>query len=410
MIGNGRALAGIAIGSAVTRAVVAEARTLRAEGSEPLRILGAGAVPNGGIAGSAVTDLEATVESVRAAIREAEAMAGREVESAYVGLPAAHAELAGSRGVVAVSGDEVEEEHLRRVEEVGRAVPVPPDRELLHALVQDYAVDGRRGIRDPLGMTATRLEADLCIVTAASRACQDLRRAVDKAGWRPEELVLEPLAAGLAVLRAEEREAGVVLVEVGGESTDVVVFHGPRIRQLRSIPWGASAVTRDIAKGLGVPAEEAARLKERHGEARREAVDPDDRVELPGPSVGSARRVSRELLAHIIEQRMDEIFGLVYDGLEEDDLLDDLGAGVVLVGGGVRLPGTVELGRSVFNLPVRIGGPGIGLAGPVEAVGGPEFAAAVGLAVYGSGRERGGSLAGAGRVLARVGEWLRDFF
>lgn len=413
MIGGPRCVVGLDVGSTATRAVIAEVRAREAaerrEASGPLRVLGAAQAPNQGLDGTAVTDLEATVESVREAIREAETLAGCEVEGAYVGLPAAHAAVARSRGVVAVSGEEVTDEHLRRVEAVGRAVPIPPDRELLHALCQDYAVDGRDGIRDPMGMTATRLEAEVCLVTAAARPCHDLRRAVDKAGWRPEELVLGSLAAGLAVLRDEEREAGVALVEVGGSHTDVIAFQGPRVRHLRSVPWGAATVSRDIAKGLGIPSEEAEGLKVRHGEARRAGVDPADRVELSGPIMGTARRVSRELVAHIIEQRMDEIFGLVYEGLEEDELLEDLG-GVVLVGGGVQLPGTAELARSVFNLPVRLGEPGLGLLGGEESVRSPRFAAAAGLAMYGSGRERGGSLAGAGRVLARVGEWLRDFF
>lgn len=409
-MGRARCLVGLDVGSTRTCAVIAEAGGGRELEGEPLRVLGVGMAPTEGIERAAVTHLEAAVASVRAAVREAETMAGYEVESAYVGLPAVHARIFGSRGVVAVSGAEVDGDHLRRVEEVGRAVPISPDQELLHALCQEYLVDGHGGIQDPVGMTATRLEAEVCIVTASARSCRDLRRAVDKAGWRLEELVLEPLAAGLAVLGDEEREAGVALVDVGGASTDVLVFQGRRIRQLRTVPWGSSAVTRDISRGLGVPQEEAERLKERQGEARREAVDPDDRVELTGPGLGAPRKVSRELLAHIIEQRLDEIFGLVYDGLEEDGLLDILGAGVVLTGGGSQLPGTVELARSVFNLPVRLGQPGRGVVGVADPFRKPRLAVAVGLAMYGSGRERGGSIAGAGRVLSRVGEWLRDFF
>ena len=410
-LGNGGTVVGLDIGTTMTRAVVAESRPAAdVSGDEPLRVLGVGEAPGGGLKRGVVTHLEATVESVRDAVGEAEAMAGREVETAYVGLAPVHAEVGRSRGVVAVSGAEVDGSHLARVDEVGRAVPVAPDRELLHALCQEYCVDGRDGVEDPVGMMATRLESEVCIVTAASDACRDLRRVVDRAGYRAEELVLEPLATGLAVLRDGERDAGVALVNVGGAGTSLAVFRGRKLLHIASQGWGGDAVTRDIAKGLGISETEALRLKERHGTARRAAVDVTEKLQVSGPSVGSGRSVERELLAHIIEQRMDEVFGLVYEELEDRRLLDGLGGGVVLTGGGVALPETVELARSVFNTPVRLGEPGVELAGATEVAARPWFSTAVGLARYGSLRERGGALAGAGRVLTRVGEWLKEFF
>lgn len=407
---SARVLLGLDVGSTKTCAVIAEVPPSRNGDREPVRILGVGVAPTAGMDRSTVTNLEATSESILAAVREAELVAGREVESAYVGIAGIHTELSRSSGVVAVGGREVDGGHVRRVEEVGRAVAIAPDRELLHAIPQEYVVDGRRGIQDPIGMTATRLESEVCIVTAASAACRDLRKAVDRAGYRPEELVLEPLAGSLAVLGEGERAEGAALVDVGGAGTDVVAFVAGRIRHVRSLPWGANTVTADIAKGLGISAEEAARLKERYGSALRKAVDPSERLEVPGAGAGPPRRISRELLAHIIEQRLDEIFGLVYDDLEEAGVLERLGAGVVLTGGGVCLPGTVELARDVFSLPVRLGEPGLAVGGMAEALRRPRFATGVGLALYGSARERRGGMAEASRLLSRVGEWLRDFF
>jgi cell division protein FtsA len=332
------------------------------------------------------------------------------VESVYVGLAGAHVEVGASSGVVAVGGAEITPDDVERVHEVGRAVVVPPDRELLHAIPQEYAVDGRGGIHAPAGMAGTRLEAEVCIVTADSAACGDLRRAVDRAGYGVDELVLEPLASSLAVLTESEREVGVALVEVGGARSEVAVFADGKIRRLTSIRWGGQAITNDIVKGLGVPLEEAERLKREHGTALTRLADPETRVEVPGPTPGSTRKVSRELLSHIIEQRLDEIFGLVYEDLEEVGLLDRLTGGLVLTGGAVSLPGAVELAQSVFNLPVRQGEPGAELTGLADAVRRPKFAAAVGLALYGKMREarRGGGVAG--RTFARVTDWLRDFF
>lgn len=410
MIALPRYLVGLDVGSTKTCAVLVETRGSGNGADRPLRVLGIGTAPAGGMAGAAVTDLEATVDSIRVSVREAELTAGREVESAYVGIAGLHAAVSRSSGVVAVGGAEVDGEDVRRVEEVGRAVVLAPDRELLHAIPQEYVVDGRAGIRDPLGMTATRLESEVCIVTAASTVCRELRKAVDRAGWRPEELVLQPLASGLAVLRDSEREEGVALVEVGGDATDLVVFRSHKIRHVRTLPWGANAVTSDIAKGLGVSVEEACRLKERFGVARRDGVDPAERIDVSDRSPGAGRKISRELLAHIIEQRVDEIFGLVHDELEEEGLLEGLGAGVVLTGGGIALPRSLELARSVFNLPVRLGEPGEGIDGLADAVRRPRCATAVGLAMYGSAREPRGSLAGASRVLGRIAEFLKDFF
>lgn len=409
MIGGEQIVAGLDVGSTKTVAVVAEC-TPEAGHPSAIRVLGVGLAPSEGVRQEGVTDIEATTDSVGRALHEAELMAGREVESAFVGVAGPHVRSDSSSGVVAISGDEVSRADVERVHEVARAVVIAQDRELLHAIPQSYAVDGRGGIHDPVGMAGTRLETDVCIITADATPCRNLRKAVDRAGYYADEVVLEPLASSIAVLEEREREAGVALVEVGGASTEMAVFLEGRIRGLATLPWGALTVTNDIVKGLGVPQDEAVDLKEEHGAARTELVGGGQKIEVQGPTPGSTRTVSRELLVHIIEQRLDETLGLAYDELHDAGVLGDLGAGVVLTGGGVMLPGCVELAQGVFNLPVRLGEPGQGLGGVADAVRKPKFAAGVGLAMYGAQRRRQRGAGAARRTLGRVAEWIRDFF
>ncbi len=311
---------------------------------------------------------------------------------------------------MAICGREVLQGDVRKVQEVGRAVPISTERELLHAIPQGYTVDHRAGIQDPIGMSGTRLETEICIVTADSSACQDLRKAVDKAGYRVQEIVLRPIATAYAVLEEQERNVGVALIEVGGASTEVAVFEGDRILRLFSIPFGARSVSGDIVKGLGVPPEEAERVKDGYGVALTKLAQPDEKIDVSGPMPAAKRRVSAELLAHIIEQRMDEIFGLIYEDLADQKLMERLGAGVVLTGAGVSMPGTLELAQGVFNLPVRTGEPGVGLSGLADAVRRPKFATTVGLAAYGGQRTRRNGHGPIWRAVRRTNAWLKDFF
>jgi cell division protein FtsA len=357
-----------------------------------------------------VANIEATTESIRAAVRDAEQMAGVEVSGVFAGVGGDHISIDRSIGVTAISGREIMPRDIENVHEVAQAVALPPDREILHVIPQDYMVDGRSGIQDPTGMQATRLESEVCIISAGAVECQNLRKAIDRSGYQVEELVLTPLASSLAVLPENSRISGTALIEIGGASTEVLVFKDERLRLARTIPWGAATVSRDIVKGLGVPIEEAEELKSRYGSAQTRRVDPAEKFEISGPTPGGRREVSRELLAHIIEQRLDEILGLVFDELEARDLLDELPVGVVLTGGGVELDGVVELAQEVFNMPVAKGLPGSGLDGIVEVIRRPEFASAVGLALYGRNRRLDAGAGPVVRALGRVGGWIREFF
>jgi cell division protein FtsA len=408
---NAHIVAGLDLGSTKTAAVIAEVGGDSPDTVE-VKILGVGQARTSGIRREVVTDIEATTDSVRKAVKEAELMAGVTVDRLYTGIAGEHIHGRASTGVVAVGGHEITPKDVERVHEVARAVVIPADRELLHAIPQEYLVDGQGGIRDPVGMAGTRLEAEVFILTRSATAGQNIRKAVDRAGYRIADLVFEPLASSLAVLSDEEKEIGVALVELGGGTTDLSIFHERKIRHLATLPWGGATVTNDIVKGLSLPYGEAARAKERWGVARASMVDPREMFELPGASGGPDRQIARELLAHIIEQRMDEIFGLVAQEIERSGLTEKLGAGVVLTGGGASLEGVTELAESSFASAVRVGLPGDGMRGLVDTIRRPKFATPAGLVLYGARREITagmGGRAGAGTSVNGVIKWMRDW-
>jgi cell division protein FtsA len=404
-------VAGLDIGSTKTCAVIAEIN-LDVRGNAIVKVLGVGQARTGGMRREVVTDIEGTTESVRAAMKEAELMAGANVDRVFTGVAGEYIHARTSNGVVAVGGEEISSADVKRVQEVARAVVVPADREVLHALPQEYIVDHQHGIRDPIGMAGTRLEAEVYIITSSITATQNLRKAVSRAGYRIERTVHEPLATSFAVVADDEKDVGVALVDLGASTTELAIFRDGKMRHLASIPWGGGTVTNDLAKGLSITYAEAEKAKERHGVAFAQLVDPRESVDLPGPGPGTTRQVARELIAHIIEQRLDEILGLVAREIENAGESGKLGAGAVLTGGGAALTGAVDVAQHVFGMPVRVGIPGDGLAGLADSVRRPQFATATGLVLFGAGvvAEQGlGSSFGEG-VAGRVVAWLKEFF
>jgi len=405
-------IAALDIGTTKTCAVIGE---LTGDTQRPpgLKVLGVGQARTSGMRREVVTHIEETTESVKRAVKEAELMAGATVDRVYAGLSGEHIQAFSSSGVVAVGGEEVMPSDVSRVHEVAQAIALPPDRELLHAIPQEYVVDHQGGIKDPVGMAGTRLEADVYLVTSASASTTNIRKAVSRAGYRVQELVLEPLATSRAVLTEDEKEVGVAMVEMGGGTTDLAVFYEGKIRHVASLPFGGLTVTNDLVKGLSIPFAEAQKAKEQFGAAFAQMVDPQETVELPGPSPGQRRHVARELIAHIVEQRLDEMFGLVQDDLDRAGVLDKLGAGIVLTGGTPTLPGTVELAQQVFAAPVRAGRPGDGLTGLADSVALPRFSTVAGLALYGVDRftetGEGASTLTSGLV-TKITAWLKEFF
>ena len=405
-------IAGLDIGTTKTCAVIAE---LVGDGRRrpELKILGVGQAKTSGVRREVVTHIEETTESIQTAVKEAELMAGTTIDRVWAGIGGDHIRTQSSLGVVAVSGEEISGADLARVHEVARAVALPPDREFLHAIPQEYAVDHQRGIKDPVGMSGVRLEADVYLVTCATSVATNLRKAVSRAGYRVQALVLAPLATARAVLSEDEKEVGVAMIEIGAATTQIASYYEGKIRHFGVLALGGDTVTNDMVKGLSVPFAEAQRAKEKHATAFARLVDPAEVIEMPGPAPAQTRQVPRELISHIVEQRLDEVFGLIHQEFEAAGLLDRLGAGVVLTGGTAALTGVVDLATQVFGASVRIGVPSEGLSGLADSVRRPRFSTVTGLCLHGADRfhETGeGASTRSSGVVSRVGSWIREFF
>lgn len=418
-----RLVAGLDIGSAKTTAVIAEV-----VGDLPkhpsVNILGVGQARTTGLRKGVVADIEETQRSITKAMQDAERMAGARVETVYAGIAGEHVQAMTSKGIASVTGHEITRADVDRANAVARAQAIPQDRELIHAIPQEYTVDKNQGVRDPVGMIGTRLETEMYLVTIGSSPAMNLRKAVERAGYRVGELVLEPLASALSVLTEEEKELGVALVEIGAGTTDVAVFHEGKIRHLGTIGFGGLNVTSDIVHGLGVTALDAERLKEQYGAAYEPLVKvTGEIIKLPSTGAQGEREIPRELLAHIIHQRTQEIFEMVLRDLESHHLISKMAAGVVVTGGAAAQPGTDLLANDVFGIGARIGVPGDMLGGLADSIQSPRFSTVTGLVQYGAHRVAISGNTGKGRRLSlssaapsmdgmaqRFKTWLQDWF
>src|SRR5216684_1897993 len=376
-------LTGVDVGTSKVCVLIAE---IEPEGG--IAVLGYGVAPCSGLRRGVVANIEATVEALRAAISEAEKSAGVGVGAAAVSISGAHIHGLNSHGIVAVRGGEVGPRDIQRVIEAARAVAIPLDREVLHILPQQFAVDDQERVRDPIGMAGVRLEARIHIVTATQSYSQNLKKCCERADISVLDVVFAPLASAEAVLFPEERELGVALVDIGGG-------------------------TSDIADGLRAPMSEAERLKVSHGLATNLTIRRNEMVQMPGVGGRGPREVPRQHLSEIIEPRMEEIFAMAQRELLRSGVGDSLGAGVVLVGGTSLLEGAQELAERIFNLPVRRGLP-INASHMPEELMKPMYTAAAGLLLNAAGwHGNAKGVAGYGRwgwLRSCVTEWIRDFF
>jgi len=353
-------------------------------------ILGVGTHPSRGLRRGVVVNMEQTVESIASATDEAERMANVKVHDVYVGIAGSHIRSFNSHGIVAVKGRQVASDDVSRVLEAARAVNVPQDHEVIHVLPQEYVVDHQNGIRDPHGISAIRLEGKVHIVTGAVTAAQNLVRSVEQAGLEVKDFVLEQLASSLSCLTDDERELGVALVDIGGGTTDIAVFHDAAIRYTSVIPLGGDHVTRDIAIGLRTPTHEAERIKRRSGCVSPAQVDREETLEVPSVGGREPRILSRRILCEIIELRMEEILRVVRQEIQKNGYEDLIASGLVLTGGTTLMAGMTEFAEEILGLPIRLGIPmGMG-GGLVQHVRSPVHSTAVGLLLYGqSERLRG---------------------
>lgn len=372
--------AGLDIGTTKTAVVIAGAGR---DGS--LDIAGFGVAPSFGLRKGVVTDLEETVKSIEAAIETAERMAGTHIQSAFVGVTGEHIRSQNSHGIVAVSGDdrEVLPSDVKRVVDASTIITLPAERHIIHALPREFSVDGQNGITDPVGMAGARLEVDTHIVTAGSSFVQNVLKCVHRAGIEAAGIIFEPLAAGAAVLLPEERNAGVVLLDLGGGTTDVAVYWGGGVYHTWTVPVGGNIVTNDIALGLKTSFQEAENIKHVYGTADLSQDLGDDVFEVKALSGRTTRTASKNFLRQIIVARMAEIFKLVRANLAENCPPEVMLSELVLTGGSSKLPGLDSLASDFFDLPARTGVP-MHVGGLTETIKNPGLATAVGLVLVGT--------------------------
>ncbi|NOZ63135.1 MAG: cell division protein FtsA [Calditrichaeota bacterium] len=372
-------IAGIDIGTTKIGTIIAEV----SEDEQP-KIVGVGMAPSDGLRKGVVVDIEKTIRSIEAAVAQAEQMADIQVNEAYVGIAGDHIRSFNGRGVVAVTGpdNEVTEDDVRRVIEAAKAVMMPVDREVLHIIPQEFIVDDQRGIRNPVGITGVRLETEVHIVTGAITSAQNICRSVERAGIEVRDLVLEPLASSYSVLTEEEKELGVIVIDMGGGTTDVAMFFEGCIRNTAVVALGGGNVTSDIAIVLRTPMDQAEIVKQRYGCCDRNLIEnPEDPIEVPGIGGRSSRKIAKELLTDIIRPRMEEIFQMAATQIRKSDFAELMSTGIVLTGGGSLIKGAAELAEEIFDMPVKLGIPK-GFSGLIDLARSPIHATGVGLILY----------------------------
>ncbi len=403
---------GLDIGTTKVCAIVAERN-----GDGVVDIIGIGHSPSRGLRKGVVVNIDATVDSIRRAIEDAELMAGVEIRSAFVGIAGGHIKGINSRGVIAISGKgrEVTRQDVDRVIDAAKAVALPVDREVIHVLPQEFMIDDQGGIREPLGMTGIRLEAEVHIVTGAVASAQNIIKCANKAGLEVRDIVLQQLASSEATLTPEEKELGCILVDVGGGTTDVAVFVEGSIYHTSVLAVGGDLLTNDIAIGLRTPHPEAESLKRKYGCALAGMTRPEEKIEVPSVGGRRPRVLARQTLCEIIQPRLEELFFLVDREVRRAGYMGRVNAGVVVTGGSSIMEGVPELAEQVFDMPVRRGIPRA-VGGLTDVISSPMYATGVGLGIYGSAhRDRRKFRQVTDRnifdkVVARMKEWVGEIF
>ncbi len=349
-----------------------------------IEIAGVGIAPSRGLKNGIIVNIDNTVSSIVKSIEDAELMAGCEVSSVFVGVTGQHVKGENSRGVVAVANRNrtITPIEIKRVIEAAQAVVIPMDREIIHVLSKEFSVDDQTGIKDPIGMSGVRLEAEVHIITGSSTSIQNLLKSVNKAGFHCGDMIFSPLASSEATLSRDERDLGVALVDIGGGTTDVIVYVEGGVSYSSVLSIGGIHVTNDISIGLRTPLDSAEVIKKKYGCGVVDLIDASETIEVPSVGGRAPRRLFRQELAQIIEPRMIEIMEMVDQELLRSGKKDILAAGIVLTGGGSMMEGAVDAAERVFNMPVRVGVP-VEVSGLKDVVSTPLYSNGVGLLKYG---------------------------
>ncbi len=392
-----------------TSKIVAIVGAVNIEGN--LDIIGVGTHVSHGIKKGMIVNMDATVQSIQHAVEEAEYMAGCRIHSVYTGISGSHIRCLNSRGIVAVRNQEITVADVERVIDAAKAALIPADQKILHVLPQAFVIDNQEGVREPVGLSGVRLEAEIHMVMGSVAAAQNIVTCIRRCNLEVDYIILSPLASSYAVLSEDEKQLGVCLIDIGGGTTDIAVFVDGYLKHSAVISVAGDQVTNDIAVALRASTQVAEQIKIQYACALTALVDPDEMIDIPTTSDRSQKQISRMSLAEVIEPRFEELLSLVQAELHHVGLENALGAGVVITGGSSRTEGLIELAEEVFQLPVKCGLPH-NISGLVDVVQNPLYATAVGLLQYGyqaAEQRRAEQFTGQGfkRVLSRVKHWFQ---
>ena len=397
-------IVGLDLGTTKVCAIVGEVK----DGGQ-VDIIGIGISPSHGLKKGVVVNIDSTVESIKKAVHESELMAGVDINAVYVGISGGHIKGINSRGVAAIKNREVGSADVARAIDGARAVNIPMDQQILHVLPQDFIIDDQDGIKDPHGMSGTRLDVKVHIITGAVTAIQNIVKSCSRAGLHVNDLVLQPLASSRAVLTPEEQELGVVVVDIGGGTTDIAFFLEGSLWHTEVLPIGGNHLTNDIAIGLRTPASEAEKIKIKYGCALSSLVKDEETLDVPSVGGRPSRLLSRQILCEIIEPRVEELFGMVQQRLKKTGFEDMFASGVVLTGGTALMEGVQDAAERYLGLPIRKGTPR-NIGGLMDVVNSPIYATGVGLVLYGAEnqQETPRKFRSAGS-LGRFWKWLGEY-
>jgi cell division protein FtsA len=371
-------IVGVDLGTTKIAVIIAEVD------NDELKIVGVGSTPSFGLKRGVIVNLEKAVDSIRKAVDEASRMAGFKVDACYAGISGSHVQGINAHSMIATSrtGGVISKRDIERVIEQAQAIALPLDREIIHAIPMEYIVDNERGIKDPVGMSGVKLEAEVHIVTAAITSAQNLFTALERAGLKVKDLVLQPLASSYSVLQPDELDLGVCLLDIGGGTTDLAIFYDGAIRHSEVIPLGGEYVTNDIAIGIRTPHRQAESIKKKYATLTLTPEEKQEEIKVPGIGGRPDRFIEKEKLYAIVQPRIHEILMITGEAIKKSGFYDVLGAGVVITGGVARLKGIDVLAEEVFSLPVKIGIPKE-IGGLTDIILDPIYATGVGLILYG---------------------------
>lgn len=400
-----RMIVGLDIGTSKVVCIVGE---VTPEGL--IEVVGIGSHPSRGLKKGMVVNIESTVMSIQRAVEEAELMAGCQIHSVSAGIAGNHVRSMNSHGIVAIRDREVYQPDIERVIDAAQAVAIPADQKILHILPQEFVIDSQEGVKEPLGMSGVRLEAKVHLVTCAVNAAQNIEKCIRRCGLEVEEVILQQLASGQAVLTEDEKELGVCLVDIGGGTTDIAIFTDGAIKHTAVIPIAGDQVTNDIAMAFRTPTPHAEEIKIKYACALAKIAGENEMIKVPSVGDRADRDLSRQALAEVVEPRYEELFTLIQAELRRSGFEDLVAAGIVLTGGTSKMEGVVELAEEIFHMPVSIGRPQ-GFSGLVDIVKNPIYSTAVGLLLYGNQNAVDGEWSGTGLrqdgMLERLKKWFK---